>query len=78
MAINRKAIQWHMREMVIVGISPGPHLSRRDSEHRVYPYLMRDLTSAYPNHVWGSMSHIFVCEWGGCIWSPCSIGSRAT
>jgi putative transposase len=53
MAINRKAVQRHMREMGIAGISPGPNLSRRDSEHRVYPYLLRNLTSAYPNHVWG-------------------------
>ena len=42
-----------MREMGIAGIAPGPNLSRRDSEHQVYPYLLRDLTSAYPNHVWG-------------------------
>jgi len=39
--------------MGIVGISPGPYLSRRDSEHHVFPYLLRDITSAYPNHVWG-------------------------
>jgi putative transposase len=51
--INRKAVQRHMREMGIVGICPGPHLSRRDSEHRVYPYLLRDVPAAYPNHVWG-------------------------
>jgi putative transposase len=53
LAINCKAVQRHMHEMGIAGISPGPHLSRRDSEHRVYPYLLRDLVSAYPNHVWG-------------------------
>ncbi len=53
MTINRKAVQRHMREMGIAGIAPGPNLSRRDSDHRVYPYLLRDLTSAYPNHVWG-------------------------
>jgi putative transposase len=51
--VNRKAVQRHMREMGIAGVAPGPNLSRRDSEHRVYPYLLRDLTSAYPNHVWG-------------------------
>jgi putative transposase len=51
--INRKAVQWHMREMGIAGISHGPNLSRRDSEHRIYPYLLRDLTSACPDHVWG-------------------------
>jgi putative transposase len=53
MAINRKAVQRHMREMGIAGIAPGPNLSHRDSEHRVYPYLLRDLVTAYPNHVWG-------------------------
>jgi putative transposase len=53
LVINRKAVQRHMREMGIAGIAPGPNLSRRDSEQRVYPYLLRDLTSAYPNHVWG-------------------------
>lgn len=52
-AINRKAVQRHMREMGIAGISPGPNLSRRNSAHQVYPYLLRDITSAYPNHVWG-------------------------
>jgi putative transposase len=53
LVINRKAIQRHMREMGIAGIAPGPNLSRRDSEHRVYPYLLRDVPAAYPNHVWG-------------------------
>jgi putative transposase len=51
--INRKAVQRHMREMGIAGIAPGPNLSRRNSEHRVYPYLLRDVPAAYPNHVWG-------------------------
>ena len=41
-----------MREMGIVGISPGPNLSRRTREHRVYPYLLRGVTASQPNHVW--------------------------
>lgn len=53
MTINRKAVQRHMREMGIAGISPGPNLSQRNQEHRVYPYLLRHVTAAYPNHVWG-------------------------
>jgi putative transposase len=51
--INRKAVQRHMREMGIAGICPGPNLSQRQQEHRVYPYLLRHVTAAYPNHVWG-------------------------
>jgi putative transposase len=51
--INRKAVQRHMREMGIAGISPGPNLSKSSQAHRIYPYLLRHVTSAYPNHVWG-------------------------
>lgn len=50
--VNRKAVQRHMREMGIAGISPGPNLSQRNEAHRIYPYLLRGVTAAYPNHVW--------------------------
>ena len=52
LVVNRKAVQRHMREMGIAGISPGPNLSRRNPEHQVYPYLLRNLVAARPNHVW--------------------------
>jgi putative transposase len=42
-----------MRVMGIAGLCPGPNLSRRDHEHRVYPYLLRHLLITAPNHVWG-------------------------
>lgn len=50
---NRKAIQRHMREMGIEGIAPGPNTSARRLEHRRYPYLLRGLPIAPPDHVWG-------------------------
>jgi putative transposase len=46
--INRKRVQRYMREMGIAGIYPGPNLSKRNTEHRVYPYLLRNVTSNYP------------------------------
>jgi putative transposase len=52
LVVNRKAVQRHMREMGIAGIRPGPNLSRRNPEHRIYPYLLRGVTAAHPNHVW--------------------------
>ena len=52
-ALNRKAVQRHMREMGIAGICPGPNLSQRNQAHRIYPYLLRQVTAAHPNHVWG-------------------------
>jgi len=51
--VNRKAVQRHMQEMGIVGIAPGPNLSRRRLDHKIYPYLLRDVTIERPNHVWG-------------------------
>jgi putative transposase len=50
--VNRKAVQRHMREMGIAGIHPGPRLSQRQPGHKVYPYLLRGVTAAAPNHIW--------------------------
>ena len=52
LVVNRKAVQRHMREMGIAGISPGPNLSRRATAHRIYPYLLRGVIVVRPNHVW--------------------------
>jgi putative transposase len=51
--VARETVQHYMREMGITAIYPGPNLSRHNPEHRVYPYLLRNVTAAYPNHVWG-------------------------
>ncbi len=51
--VNRKAVQRHMREMGLAGIAPGPNLSKRNHQHRIYPYLLRHLVIDRPNHVWG-------------------------
>ncbi len=53
LVINRKAVQRHMREMGLRAITPGPNLSQRRQDHAIFPYLLRDLTAARPNHVWG-------------------------
>jgi putative transposase len=51
--VNRKAVAGHMGEMGLAGIAPGPNLSKRHPANPVYPYLLRGVTAAYPNHVWG-------------------------
>lgn len=53
LVINRKAVQRHMREMGLAAICPGPNLSQRRQEHAIFPYLLRNLTAARPNHIWG-------------------------
>jgi putative transposase len=51
--VNRKAVQRHMREMGLVAMVPGPHLSKPHPDHQIYPYLLRNLKVAAVNHVWG-------------------------
>ena len=51
--IHRNTVQKYMREMGIAAIYPGPNLSKRNLEHRIYPYLLRGVTIGRPNQVWG-------------------------
>ena len=51
--INRKRVQHYMQEMGLAGICPGPNLSKRNAAHQIYPYSLRNLKAAYPNHIWG-------------------------
>lgn len=51
--VNRKRVQAYMREMAIAGVCPGPNLSRRNLEHRTFPYLLGHVRPERPNHVWG-------------------------
>lgn len=52
-SIDYRTVRGHMREMGIQGICPGPNLSKRDLQHRIYPYLLRGVTIERPDHVWG-------------------------
>ena len=51
--IGRDAVRTFMREMGIEAMYPKRDLSKPNPEHRIFPYLLRGVTSAYPNHVWG-------------------------
>ena len=52
--VNRKRIQRLMRIMGIAALYPKPKLSKAHPEHKVYPYLLRDLAITAPNQVWSS------------------------
>ena len=51
--ISRPTVQAYMREMGIAGIAPGPNTSKPTPGHKIYPYLLRNLTASHPNHIWG-------------------------
>jgi putative transposase len=50
--VNRKRIQRLMRMMGIQAIYPKPRLSIKQKEHKVYPYLLRDIAIEGPDQVW--------------------------
>ncbi len=50
--VNRKRVQRLMRLMGIRAIYPKSSLSRRNKEHKIYPYLLKDVEIVSPNFVW--------------------------
>lgn len=49
----RETVRHYMREMGLQAIYAKPNLSRRRLEDKVYPYLLKNITASYPNHIWG-------------------------
>jgi putative transposase len=52
--INRKRVQRLMRLMGIVALGPKPRTSRPAPGHKIYPYLLRDMTIDRANQVWAA------------------------
>jgi putative transposase len=52
--VNRKRVQRLMRLMNLEAIYPKPKLSAADRQHKVYPYLLRDVTIARVDQVWST------------------------
>jgi len=53
--VSRKRVQRLMAEMGLLSIYPHRrNLSEANPVHKKCPYLLRGVTAAYPNHVWGT------------------------
>lgn len=44
----------YYRVMGLQAVLPGPHTSRRHKDHKVYPYLLRDMEITHSNQVWAT------------------------
>jgi putative transposase len=53
-AINRKRVQRLMRKMGIAALGPKPRTTVPAPGHKIYPYLLRDMTIDRPNQVWAA------------------------
>lgn len=51
---NRKRVARLMQRMGIQAITPGPHTSKSAPEHKVYPYLLRNVEIERVNQVWST------------------------
>jgi len=54
LAVNRKRVQRLMRLMDIEAIYPKPRTTEVASEHRKFPYLLRDKAITKPDEVWAA------------------------
>ena len=52
--VNRKRVSRLMRLMGIQAIHPGPKTTQPNPQHKIYPYLLRNLNIDQGNQVWAS------------------------
>ena len=52
--IDRKRVRRLMRRMGIEALGPKPRTTKPAPGHKIYPYLLRDLTIERPNQVWAA------------------------
>ena len=65
--VSRKRVRRLMRLLGLQAIFQRPRTSEPHPAHRIYPYLLRDLAIARPNHVWcpapqGFLGHLIARE----------------
>jgi len=61
--VGFKRVRRLMRTLGLEAIYPKPHLSRPAPEHRIYPYLLRRLGIAGPDHVsCADITYIRLCR----------------
>ncbi|RMG39268.1 MAG: IS3 family transposase [Methanobacteriota archaeon] len=52
--VNRKRVQRLMRMMGIHSTAPKPNTSKPGKQHKIYPYLLKNLRIDRPNQVWAT------------------------
>jgi putative transposase len=53
-SVNRKRVQRLMKLMRIEAIYPKPKTTRRNENHKIYPYLLKGISINKPDQVWST------------------------
>ena len=52
--VNPKRVRRLLRLMSLDAVYQKPNTSQAKPEHKVFPYLLRGVTAAYPDHIWST------------------------
>jgi putative transposase len=52
--VERHQIRWAYKQLRLRSVAPGPHTSRPHPEHKIYPYLLRDMKITQPQQVFST------------------------
>ena len=52
--ISDPTVRKYMKQMGLEAIYPKPNVSKKNHEHLIYPYLLRNVTIEKRDHVWGT------------------------
>ena len=52
--VKAKRVRRLLRLLGLEAIYPKPHVSRAAAEHRIYPYLLKDVVIASADQVWSA------------------------
>jgi putative transposase len=52
--MSRDKTQRFMRDLHLVATYPKPQTTTPNSEHKKFPYLLRNILPVYPNHIWST------------------------
>ena len=52
--ISRPTVSAYMKELGLEAIYQKPDTSKPCPQHKIYPYLIRNIKASYPNHIWGT------------------------
>ncbi len=64
--VNRKRVQRLMQVMGLQALVPGPHTSKPNPDHPIYPYLIGGIDVVRPNQVWATDITYIPLEQGWC------------